>query len=86
MLWTAPPQASRCAILRLPSTSGESPGLAKALRRRLERIFPVTLGPLADKIGKARKNIMKNLAPSPERTRQIKELLRSLKPLKVKVR
>lgn len=68
------------------STGGTSPGLARALRRELERIFPVTLGPLARKLGKARSRIMKKLPPSPRRTRKIKGLLRGLKPLKARAR
>lgn len=58
------------------STSGQSPPLAKALRRRLEAILPRSLGRTAAKLGRARRIILRALAPSAERTRLLKGLVR----------
>ena len=58
------------------STSGESPSLAKQLRRRLDAILPRSLGRLARRLGTARRRILRALPPSPARTRLLKGLLR----------
>ena len=81
-----PAVVRRGPVVVAVSTGGASPGLAKALRQELERIFPVTLGPLARKLGKARKAIMKKLPPSPARARKLKGLLRGLRPLRARAR
>lgn len=58
------------------STSGRSPSLAKALRRRLETLLPASLGRTAVRLGAARRRIMRALPPSPARTRLLKGLVR----------
>src|SRR5579863_7868701 len=61
------------------STGGQSPPLAKALRRRLEAVLPRSLGKLARRLGAARRNILRALPPSLARTRLLKGLVRGLK-------
>jgi uroporphyrin-III C-methyltransferase/precorrin-2 dehydrogenase/sirohydrochlorin ferrochelatase len=58
------------------STGGESPSLAKKLRRHLETILPASLGRTARRIGAARRRILRALPPSPARTRLLKGLVR----------
>ena len=58
------------------STSGQSPSLAKALRRRLGAILPASLGRTARRLGAARRRILRALPPSPARTRLLKGLVR----------
>lgn len=58
------------------STGGQSPPLAKALRRQLEAILPRTLGKTALRLGAARRKILRILPPSPARTRLLKSLVR----------
>ena len=60
------------------STGGQSPPLAKALRRHLGAILPRTLGKTAARLGVARRRILKALPPSPARTRLLKGLVRSV--------
>jgi uroporphyrin-III C-methyltransferase/precorrin-2 dehydrogenase/sirohydrochlorin ferrochelatase len=60
------------------STGGQSPPLAKALRRHLDAILPRTLGKTAARLGVARRKILKALPPSPARTRLLKGLVRGL--------
>ena len=60
------------------STGGRSPGLAKAIRGDLERLYPRSLGRLARTIGQARRRILRALPPSPARTRLLKELTSKL--------
>lgn len=61
------------------STGGESPSLAKALRRRLDSILPASLGPAARKIGRARREILRAVPHSPARTRLLKGLIRGVR-------
>jgi uroporphyrin-III C-methyltransferase/precorrin-2 dehydrogenase/sirohydrochlorin ferrochelatase len=61
------------------STGGQSPPLAKALRRRLEALLPASLGPLARRLGTERRRILRALPPSPTRTRLLKGLVRGLR-------
>lgn len=58
------------------STGGQSPPLAKALRRRLEAILPRDLGRTARTLGRARRIILRALPPSPARTRLLKGLVK----------
>jgi uroporphyrin-III C-methyltransferase/precorrin-2 dehydrogenase/sirohydrochlorin ferrochelatase len=58
------------------STGGQSPPLAKALRRRLDAILPASLGRVARRLGAARRRILRALPPSAARTRILKGLLR----------
>jgi uroporphyrin-III C-methyltransferase/precorrin-2 dehydrogenase/sirohydrochlorin ferrochelatase len=58
------------------STGGQSPSLAKALRRRLESVLPASLGRTARRLGAARRRILRALPPSPARTRLLKGLVR----------
>jgi len=61
------------------STGGQSPPLAKALRRHLEAILPRTLGRTATRLGAARRKILRALPPSPARTRLLKGLVREVR-------
>jgi siroheme synthase-like protein len=61
------------------STGGQSPPLAKALRRHLDAILPRTLGRTATRLGAARRKILRALPPSPARTRLLKGLVRGLR-------
>ena len=58
------------------STGGQSPSLAKALRRRIESVLPPSLGKTARRLGAARRKILRALPPSPARTRLLKGLVR----------
>jgi len=58
------------------STSGRSPALAKALRRRLDAILPASLARTARRLGAARRRILRALPPSAARTRLLKGLVR----------
>jgi uroporphyrin-III C-methyltransferase / precorrin-2 dehydrogenase / sirohydrochlorin ferrochelatase len=58
------------------STGGQSPSLAKSLRRQLEAIVPASLGRTALRLGAARRKILRALPPSPARTRLLKGLVR----------
>jgi siroheme synthase-like protein len=60
------------------STDGESPSLAKALRKDLERLYPSALGPFAQSVGKARRRILRALPPSRARNRLLQGLTRGL--------
>ena len=60
------------------STDGESPSLAKALRKDLERLYPRSLGRFARSVGRARRRLLRAVAPSPSRTRLLKGLARGL--------
>ena len=59
------------------STGGTSPGLARALRLHLEKALPASLGPLARRLGVARRRILRALPPSPARTRLLKGLVKN---------
>jgi siroheme synthase-like protein len=61
------------------STSGQSPPLAKALRRHLAAILPASLGRTAARLGAARRKILRALPPSAQRTRRLKDLVRGLR-------
>src|SRR5687767_4445297 len=61
------------------STGGQSPALAKALRRRLDDALPASLGPTAVRLGAARRKILRALPPSPARTRLLKGLVRGVR-------
>lgn len=61
------------------STGGRSPSLAKALRRRLEALLPRSLGAAARRLGAARRELLRALPPSPERTRRLKGLVRGVR-------
>jgi uroporphyrin-III C-methyltransferase/precorrin-2 dehydrogenase/sirohydrochlorin ferrochelatase len=58
------------------STGGQSPSLAKALRRQLETIVPASIGRTALRLGRERRRILRALPPSPARTRLLKGLVR----------
>jgi len=58
------------------STGGQSPSLAKALRRQIESILPASLGKTALRLGAARRKILRALPPSPARTRLLRSLVR----------
>jgi uroporphyrin-III C-methyltransferase/precorrin-2 dehydrogenase/sirohydrochlorin ferrochelatase len=58
------------------STGGQSPSLAKALRRQIESMLPASLGRTALRLGAARRKILRALPPSPARTRLLKRLVR----------
>ena len=58
------------------STGGQSPPLAKALRRHLEAILPASLGKTARKLGRVRRIILRALPASPARTKLLKGLVR----------
>ena len=58
------------------STGGQSPSLAKALRRRIEALLPASLGRTARRLGRERRRILRALPPSPARTRLLKGLVR----------
>lgn len=73
----APSVVRRGPVTIAISTGGASPALAKELRRRLERMFPESLGPTARRIGRERRTLMRTLPPSPERTRILKGLARA---------
>jgi precorrin-2 dehydrogenase/sirohydrochlorin ferrochelatase len=60
------------------STDGESPALAKALRKDLERLYPPSLARFARTVGRARRRILRALPPSEARTRILKGLARGL--------
>jgi uroporphyrin-III C-methyltransferase/precorrin-2 dehydrogenase/sirohydrochlorin ferrochelatase len=66
----------RGPLLIAISTSGQSPSLAKALRRRLGAILPASLGRVARRLGAARRRILRVLPPSKARTRLLKGLVR----------
>ena len=68
------------------STGGRSPGLAKAIRKDLERLYPRSLGRLARELGRARGRILRALPPSPARTRLLKGLTAGLSPRKAEAR
>lgn len=71
-----PAVVRRGPVVVAVSTGGESPSLAKALRRRLETILPASLGRTARRLGRARRRILRALPPSPARTRLLKGLVR----------
>jgi len=58
------------------STGGQSPSLAKALRRKLEAVLPPSIGRTALRLGRERRRILRALPPSPARTRLLKGLVR----------
>ncbi len=66
----------RGPLLIAISTGGQSPPLAKALRRRLDAILPASLGRVARQLGAARRRILRALPPSKARTRLLKGLVR----------
>jgi len=68
------------------STGGQSPPLAKALRRRLEALLPRSLGRTAARLGSARRKILRALPPSPARTRLLKGLVRGVRVTRAGVR
>jgi len=59
------------------STGGQSPPLAKALRKQLDAFLPRSLGRTARGLGAARRKILRILPPSPRRTRLLKGLVRA---------
>jgi len=68
------------------STGGQSPPLAKAMRRSLDAALPRSLGKTATRLGAARRRILRALPPSPARTRLLKRLVRGLKLLRAEGR
>jgi uroporphyrin-III C-methyltransferase/precorrin-2 dehydrogenase/sirohydrochlorin ferrochelatase len=68
------------------STGGQSPPLAKALRRHLEALLPRSLGRTAVQLGAARRKILRALPPSPARTRLLKGLVRDVRFARARAR
>jgi len=60
------------------STGGRSPGLAQALRKHFDRLTPGGLSALVRRIGAERARLLRALAPSPERTRRLRRLVRGI--------
>ncbi|HLY08621.1 MAG TPA: bifunctional precorrin-2 dehydrogenase/sirohydrochlorin ferrochelatase [Planctomycetota bacterium] len=60
------------------STGGQSPPLAKALRRQLDALLPRSIGTTAARLGAERRKILRALPPSAARTRLLKGLVRDV--------
>lgn len=71
-----PSVVRRGPVVVAVSTGGQSPSLAKALRRRLDALLPASLGRTALRLGRERRRILRALPPSPARTRLLKGLVR----------
>lgn len=69
--FTVPSILDRSPVLIAIGTGGASAGLAKALRLRLERILPQSLGRLALALGKARADLRKRWPDAGERRRAL---------------
>lgn len=67
--FTTPAIVDRDPVLIAIATGGASAGLAKALRQRLERMLPATLGPLATALAQAR-DAMRHRWPDPAARRR----------------
>ena len=69
--FTVPSILDRSPVLIAIGTGGASAGLAKALRLRLERILPQSLGRLAHALGKARTELRKRWPDAGDRRRAL---------------
>mgnify|MGYP003634661280 FL=1 len=69
--YTTPAIVDRDPVLIAIGTGGASAGLAKALRQRLERMIPESLGPLADSLLAARDRIKERWPDGANRRRAI---------------
>lgn len=69
--FTVPSILDRSPVLIAIATGGASAGLAKALRLRLERILPQSLGQLASTLGKARANLRQRWPDAGDRRRAL---------------
>jgi len=76
----------RGPVIIAVSTGGQSPPLAKALRRHLEALLPGSLGRVALRLGAARRKILRALPPGASRTRRLKNLVRGLRFGRVEAR
>jgi siroheme synthase-like protein len=70
-----PSVVRRGAVTVAVSTGARSPSLAKALRKRIARLCPPSLGRLAERLGRARRRVLRTLPASPARTRLLRSLL-----------
>jgi uroporphyrin-III C-methyltransferase / precorrin-2 dehydrogenase / sirohydrochlorin ferrochelatase len=69
--FTLPAIVDRDPVLIAIGTGGASAGLAKALRQRLELLFPQSLGTLAEALSKARSAIRRRWPDAGDRRRSI---------------
>lgn len=69
--FTVPSVLDRSPVLIAISTGGASAGLAKALRLRLERLLPGSLGSLAAALGEARKALRQKWPDASDRRRAL---------------
>ena len=69
----------RGPVLIAVSTGGQSPPLAKALRRHLEALLSTSLGRDAVRLGAERRKLLRALPPSAARTRRLKGLVRGIR-------
>jgi uroporphyrin-III C-methyltransferase/precorrin-2 dehydrogenase/sirohydrochlorin ferrochelatase len=75
--WIAPAIVHRGPLQVAISTSGESPFVASALRRRLERDLGEEWGPFVLLVGEVRRRLRRQGVPLPEQTAVYSALLRS---------
>lgn len=69
--FTVPSVLDRAPVLIAIGTGGASAGLAKALRLRLERLLPASLGSLATALGQAREALRRKWPDAGERRRAL---------------
>ncbi len=69
--FTVPSLLDRSPVLIAIGTGGASAGLAKALRLRLERLLPVSIGRLATALGSARQALRARWSDAGERRRAL---------------
>jgi uroporphyrin-III C-methyltransferase / precorrin-2 dehydrogenase / sirohydrochlorin ferrochelatase len=79
--FTTPAIIDRSPMLIAIGTGGASAGLAKAVRQRLERLLPATLGTLADALFQSRSQLKKQLSNPAARRRAIDAALDEGGPL-----
>lgn len=73
--FTVPSVLDRAPVLIAIGTGGASAGLAKALRLRLERILPASLGPLAAALARARQALREKWPDAGDRRRALDQAL-----------